>query len=72
MFLLDSHAHLSMPQFDNDRREVIQRARDKGLVAIVSLATKKEEFAAEIELSLHYPDYIWTSLGFHPHEAQAV
>lgn len=61
-----------MAQFDNDRSHVIQRAMDAGLVAIVSLATKKDEFEAEIALSRKYPDYLWTSLGFHPHEAQGV
>ncbi len=41
---IDSHAHLSHPEFDPDRNEVISRAKEKGLQAILSLGTEPQEF----------------------------
>jgi len=35
--LIDTHAHLDMPQFDNDREDVILRAKQKNITIINSL-----------------------------------
>ncbi|MRR09551.1 hydrolase TatD, partial [bacterium] len=34
--LIDSHAHLTMREFDADRAEVIARARDSGVKYIIN------------------------------------
>jgi len=38
--LIDTHAHLSLPQFDKDRAEVIKRARDAGIKHIITVGTE--------------------------------
>jgi TatD DNase family protein len=36
---VDSHAHVDGPEFDADRDDVIQRARDAGVSAILNVGT---------------------------------
>jgi len=65
---VDSHAHLFSKDFDADRDEVIQRAKDAGVDYIVNpgtdLATGKESIA----LAEKY-DMMFACVGFHPHDA---
>jgi TatD DNase family protein len=37
--LIDTHCHLDFPQFDQDRDEVIGRARSAGLENIVNIGS---------------------------------
>ena len=49
--LIDSHAHLGMPQFNGDRDEVIQRAIDADVE--LELAVKHQRLAALQEETRH-------------------
>ena len=71
MFLIDSHAHLDFRRFDKDRELVIQRAREKGLAAVVNIGTDLDASRASIELAEQYA-FIYASVGVHPHGAKAV
>ncbi|HPW66565.1 MAG TPA: TatD family hydrolase, partial [Salinivirgaceae bacterium] len=33
--MIDTHSHIYLPQFDNDRTEVINRAKESGVEAIL-------------------------------------
>ena len=39
MKLIDSHCHIDGEAFDTDRDEVVQRARDAGVVAMLNVGT---------------------------------
>ncbi len=70
--IADSHAHLDAPQFDSDRDEVIQRARDAGLELLLAIGTgNPEESSIErtLELTGQY-DFIYAGIGVHPHDAR--
>lgn len=70
--LIDSHAHLDMPQFDNDRHDVIQRARDAGVEFIVAIGTGTPEGSSiekTLELAERY-EFIWAGIGVSPHDAR--
>lgn len=69
---IDSHAHLSHPQFDQDRQQVISQAKEKGLQAILSLGTTPDELSKEIDIALQNPDFVYLGLGYHPHEAKDI
>lgn len=69
--LIDSHAHIDMLEFDRDREEMLSRARQKGVNAIVTIGTDLKSSRKSIELAQSHPD-IFTSVGFHPHDAAAV
>jgi TatD DNase family protein len=70
---LDSHAHLDDAQFDADREAVIERARAAGLAYLVTIGggTGPDELGAGISIAARY-DWIFTSVGIHPHEAARV
>ena len=68
--LIDSHTHLDMPQFDSDRKLVIERAREAGLTALVTIGVDPESCRAALELA-QANDFIYCGLGIHPHDARA-
>src|SRR6266498_4227236 len=69
---IDSHAHIDGAEFDADRDEVIQRARDAGVSAILNVGTGDPHGGAlerAVELAEKYQD-IYTAIGTHPHDAR--
>ena len=68
---VDSHAHLDGKQFDSDRAQVIVRAREAGVEAIVAIGNGDgpEQADCGIRLAEQY-DFIYATLGIHPHEAR--
>lgn len=71
MLLVDTHAHLDFPQFDADREQVIKRAVEGGVVAIVNAGAGLVSSQRAVALADAYPE-IWASVGVHPHEAKTV
>lgn len=67
--LIDTHAHLDLSEFDRDREEVIQRAREAGLVHIVTIGIDVKTSERAIKLAGEY-DFISAAIGFHPHDAK--
>src|SRR3972149_9584760 len=73
--LIDTHAHLDDPKFDNDRGDVIKRAIDAGIEYIITVGTwhppQAEEKGLEHVTELAGEcDLIYTALGVHPHDAK--
>jgi len=69
--LIDSHAHLEMPEFDQDRNEVIQRAKKQGIGYIITIGIQIPEAEKAIALTETY-DWIYAAIGIHPHYAQEI
>ena len=67
--LVDSHAHLDMPQFDADREAVIERARRAGVQTILTLGVDGDSSQRAVALARHHPG-VYAAVGIHPHEAQ--
>ena len=67
--LVDSHAHLDMPHFDADREAVIARARQVGVMAILTLGVDGESSQRAVRLAQQYEE-VYAAVGIHPHEAQ--
>ena len=65
--LVDSHCHLQHPAFDHDRVEVIERAREAGIVRIVVPGWDLPSSEAALELSDRFPELIQAAVGVHPH-----
>ena len=69
--LVDSHTHLDATDFDLDRQEVIARARQAGVTRIVTIGAGYGAQSAHNALALATEyDFIWASVGIHPHDAQ--
>ncbi len=58
-----------MDEFNPDREEVIKRAKDAGIEAIITIGSDLEGNIGGIELSEKY-DFIYSSVGIHPHDAK--
>ncbi len=67
--IIDSHVNLHAPQFDEDRDEVIARAREAGVRLMVEISDKLSTFEATHALAMGHND-IWCTVGAHPHEAK--
>jgi TatD DNase family protein len=68
--LVDSHAHLDDRRFAADREEAIERAWNAGVRAIVTIGngTGPDDMACGVPIAETH-DWIWTSVGIHPHDA---
>jgi len=69
--LIDSHAHLSMADFDKDRSQVIHRAFEEGIQAI--LCPVEFTNSNELQIGMHLNEShknILTAIGIHPHNAK--
>jgi len=69
MAFVDTHVHLNFPDYDADREEVIQRARQAGVEIFINVGTDVETSRASVKLAEEY-DFVWASAGIHPHDAK--
>ena len=69
--LIDTHAHLEMREFNDDRDEVIKRAREAGVEYIVTIGTTLESSRDAVMLADKY-DFIYAAIGIHPHEVKDI
>jgi TatD DNase family protein len=66
--LVHSHCHLDFPDFAAERDAIVKRARDQGVVRMVTISTKVHKFA-EIRAIAEAYDDVYCSVGTHPHYA---
>ncbi|MEJ2613862.1 MAG: YchF/TatD family DNA exonuclease [Ignavibacteriaceae bacterium] len=67
--LIDTHAHLFFPNFENDLDEVINRAHNEGIDYIIVPATDIKTAHQVLELCDKY-DFIYGAVGVHPHDTK--
>ncbi|MBM4324731.1 MAG: TatD family deoxyribonuclease [Deltaproteobacteria bacterium] len=69
--LIDSHAHLEMPEFRKDLSEVLQRAKDSGVEYIFTVGTERKDWRRALEIAQSHPS-VYAILGVHPHNAKEI
>lgn len=69
MQLIDSHAHLNDPAFDDDRDELIARLPQADVIMSVEIGCSPEEWTPALDLAAKYPSFIRAVLGVHPEYA---
>ena len=68
---VDSHAHLDGEQFDADRAEVLARAREAGVEAIVAIGSGTGPGSLDCGIRIaEQHESIYATIGIHPHEAK--
>ena len=65
MRLIDTHCHLDQEEFDADREQVVQAARDAGIEAIVTVGTTAESSATSVRLAATF-DRLSAAVGIQP------
>lgn len=69
--LIDSHAHLAMPDFEKDLPRVIERAKQAGVGQIITVGTTLPEVEKSLKIAQKY-DSVYAAIGIHPHEVQDI
>lgn len=67
--LIDTHTHLYSPEFDNDREEMIQRAREAGIEKFYIPAIDSSYTERMLDLERNYAD-MHLMMGLHPTSVQ--
>lgn len=71
MELIDTHCHLNLSEYDEDRPDVIARARETGISHMVVIGIDCATSRAAIDLAVSHAD-ISATAGHHPHEAEQL
>ena len=68
-FIFDSHAHYDDEAFEEDRHQVIQSLRQKGVCNVINVGANLERSKDSIALAAQYP-FIYAAAGIHPADYQ--
>ncbi len=71
MQLVDTHAHLFHEDYNDRLDEVLERAGEAGVEAVICVGLDLPTSEASIALAETYPN-VWAAVGVHPHEAGAA
>ena len=66
--LVDSHCHLDFNDFEDDFEDMLARARENGVTAMLNAGNNIGELDHQLAISEKYP-FIYTAVGVHPHNA---
>jgi len=69
--LIDTHSHIYSEDFDTDRAEVIQRAKDADIQLIILPNCDSTTLPQMLALEADYPDYCHATIGLHPTSVKA-
>lgn len=66
--LFDTHTHVNVEEFDEDREAVIERAREAGVQEMVVVGFDRATIDGALALAEAY-DFIYAAVGWHPVDA---
>jgi TatD DNase family protein len=69
--MIDSHCHLNLDTFEDDREDVLARAVGDGVAALVNIGFDRESIRGTLELLERYP-FFYGAVGVHPHDASSL
>ncbi len=69
--LIDSHAHIYYRDYAGDFDDMLKRAEDAGVSAILVVGTDIESSWESVKLAEKYPQ-LYAAVGIHPHDAGRV
>ena len=69
--MIDTHSHIDGPEFDEDRDEVVARAREAGVEKILVPAIDLKSLSTVMATAKRYPGYAYPMIGLHPEEVKA-
>jgi len=64
---VDTHCHLNLDVFDNDRSQVIQRARENGIIRILIPGIDIETSRSALKYAWEFHE-VYTAVGLHPNQ----
>ena len=64
--IIDTHSHLFTEEFDTDRTEVLQRAKEQGVTRIYMPNIDETTISRLLQVCEDYSDYCFPMMGLHP------
>ncbi|MDD7317509.1 MAG: TatD family hydrolase [Prevotella sp.] len=71
MNCIDTHAHLDGEEYAEDRKEMIERAREAGVSKVFLPAIDLPSVERVLAMSREFPHYCYPMIGLHPEEVRA-
>lgn len=68
--IIDTHSHLFVEEFVEDRAEVMRRAREAGVTRVVMPNIDAHSVAPMLQVCAAYPDLCYPTIGLHPTEVK--
>lgn len=68
--LIDTHAHLYSPKFENDRHDMVRRALEAGIVRMYLPNIDAESISSMLALEAAFPENCFAMMGLHPCSVQ--
>lgn len=65
-FLIDTHAHLYLPEYDGDREDMIKRSLDRGVQIMMLPNIDRSSIEPMCNLADLFPDNCYPMMGLHP------
>lgn len=69
--IIDTHTHLDGEEFNEDRAEVMERAKQAGVYKVFLPAIDVATSKTVLELSEEYPGFAYPMIGLHPEEVRS-
>ncbi len=69
--LIDSHCHIDLSQFDDDRSDVLERAYQTGVTRLVNPSTDLQSSRRVVALAHRYRG-VFAAIGVHPYDAPQI
>lgn len=66
MIFIDTHSHLFLKQFKNDRDEVIRKAIEQGIEKMLLPNIDSKSITPMLDTCAAYPDHCFPMMGLHP------
>ncbi|HEX6791077.1 MAG TPA: YchF/TatD family DNA exonuclease [Candidatus Krumholzibacteria bacterium] len=66
--MIDSHCHLNLEHFEDDREVAVARAVSDGVTAFMNIGYDRSSIRQTLELLDEYP-FMFAAAGVHPHDA---
>lgn len=70
--MIDTHSHIYGEEFDADRAEVVERARQAGVTKIILPNVDAESLPRMLAMEAAYPDFCYAAIGLHPTSVDAL
>lgn len=64
--MIDVHCHLEQKDYDNDLEEVIERAKENGIKAIITCSANIKDFEKSLEIAKKFKNYVFLTASVHP------
>ena len=68
----DTHCHIDFEDYDPDRAEVLERAKQANLCFLINPGIDLASSKAALSLSLEYPGFIFAAVGIHPNYVSSM